>query len=43
MFRLQMNSEYKIQCSLCFKLFSSAEELKVHYKTTHEVNELKPV
>ena len=33
---LQVADEFrrKIQCSLCFRLFSSTEELKFHYKIT---------
>ena len=31
------------QCPLCHRILFSVEELKYHYKITHEVNELKPV
>ena len=38
-----METEAFFECSLCLRIFSNIEELRYHYKITHEINELKPL
>jgi hypothetical protein len=38
-----METEETFQCSVCFRIFSTAEELRYHYNNDHEINELKPI
>ena len=38
-----MGTAETFQCSICLKIFSNVEELRYHYKISHELNELKPI
>ncbi len=38
-----METGETFECPLCSRIFSNVEELRYHYKITHEINESKPL